>query len=98
MKSVPMDFKYAETFGASAIPEAYERLLLDAAQGDASLFTRSDQIELGWQLVDPIIQGWAQDGKPELAYYEPGSWGPEEADDFMALGGRRWRIECGKQT
>jgi len=98
MKSVPMDFKYAESFGESAIPEAYERLLLDAAQGDASLFTRSDQIELGWQLVDPIIQGWAQDGKPELAYYEPGSWGPEEADDFMALGGRRWRIECGEQT
>ena len=98
MQSVPMDFKYAETFGEMSIPEAYERLLLDAAQGDASLFTRSDQIELGWQLVDPIIQGWLEDGKPELAYYEPGSWGPEEADEFMALGGRRWRIECGKET
>jgi glucose-6-phosphate 1-dehydrogenase len=94
MKSVPMDFKYAESFGESAIPDAYERLILDAVMGDASLFTRSDQIETGWELVDPIIQGWLQGGKPELAIYEPGSWGPAEADEFMARSGRRWRIEC----
>ena len=94
MKSVPMDFKYAESFGESAIPDAYERLLLDATEGDASLFTRSDQIESGWELVDPIIHGWLNGGKPELAIYEPGSWGPAEADEFMARSGRRWRIEC----
>jgi len=98
MKSVPMDFKYAESFGESAIPDAYERLLLDATEGDASLFTRSDQIETGWELVDPIIQGWLNGGKPELAIYEPGSWGPAEADEFMARSGRRWRIECAGES
>jgi glucose-6-phosphate 1-dehydrogenase len=98
MRSVPMDFKYAESFGESSIPEAYERLLLDAAMGDASLFTRGDQIELAWELLDPIIQGWHETGKPELAIYDPGSWGPAEAERFLAERGRKWMIECGNDA
>ena len=58
MRSVNMEFHYKTSFGASVIPDAYERLLLDALNGDASLFTRSDQIELAWSLFDPIIAGW----------------------------------------
>jgi len=95
MRSVNMEFHYQDSFGASAIPEAYERLLLDALNGDASLFTRSDQIELAWQLMDPILAGWAAPDAPPLAIYEPGSWGPAEADDFLARDGRGWLRGCG---
>jgi len=95
MRSVNMEFHYQDSFGASAIPEAYERLLLDALNGDASLFTRSDQIELAWQLMDPILAGWAASDTPPLAMYEPGSWGPAEADDFLARDGRGWLRGCG---
>jgi glucose-6-phosphate 1-dehydrogenase len=95
MRSVNMEFHYQDSFGASAIPEAYERLLLDALNGDASLFTRSDQIELAWQLMDPILAGWAASDAPPLAIYEPGSWGPAEADDFLARDGRGWLRGCG---
>ena len=95
MRSVNMEFHYQDSFGASAIPEAYERLLLDALNGDASLFTRSDQIELAWQLMDPILAGWAAPDAPPLAIYEPRSWGPAEADDFLARDGRGWLRGCG---
>ncbi len=95
MKSVHMEFEYAEAFGNSAIPEAYERLLLDALIGDASLFSRSDAIELAWNLVDPILQSWEQDSKPALAIYEPDCWGPKEADEFLEKDGRQWYHECG---
>ena len=75
-RSVDMEFHYAEDFGAAALPEAYERLLLDAMQGDASLFARADEIELAWRIVDPILAGWAASDAPPLTLYEPGSWGP----------------------
>jgi glucose-6-phosphate 1-dehydrogenase len=90
MRSVNMDFRYADTFGGCSIPEAYERLLFDALNGDASLFTRSDGIEMGWQLIDPIIRGWESAGSPGLATYKKGTWGPEEADAFLARDGRKW--------
>ena len=93
-RSVNMEFHYANAFGADAIPDAYERLLLDALQGDASLFTRSDGIEWAWQLMDPILQGWEGPAAPPLAIYEPGSWGPAEADEFMARDGRVWQKGC----
>jgi glucose-6-phosphate 1-dehydrogenase len=93
-RSVNMEFHYANAFGPDAIPEAYERLLLDALQGDASLFTRSDGIERAWQLIDPIIQGWESPSAPPLAIYEPGSWGPPEANEFMAQDGRAWQKGC----
>jgi glucose-6-phosphate 1-dehydrogenase len=94
-RSVDMEFHYAEDFGASALPDAYERLLLDAMQADASLFARADEIELAWGLVDPILAGWEQPDAPPLAFYEPGSWGPAEADDLLAQNGRAWHYGCG---
>jgi len=96
IKSVDMDFHYADSFTNSVIPDAYERLLLDIIHGDASLFTRSDQIEMGWQLVDPIIRGWLDKDSPPLAFYEPGSWGPPEAEQLMSREGRQWLQVCGR--
>ena len=89
-RSVDMEFHYAEAFGQTAIPESYERLLLDAIQGDASLFTRADEVETAWSLIDPILQTWETHQTPPLAGYKPGSWGPTEAYDLLARDGRRW--------
>ncbi|HFD39899.1 MAG TPA: glucose-6-phosphate dehydrogenase, partial [Anaerolineae bacterium] len=93
-RPVDMEFHYAEDFGATALPEAYERLLLDALQGDASLFARADEIELAWGIVDPILAGWARPDAPPLAVYEPGSWGPVEADALLEQEGRAWLRGC----
>jgi glucose-6-phosphate 1-dehydrogenase len=94
-RSVNMDFHYHSSFREKSLPDAYERLLLDALLGDASLFTRSDGIENAWRLIDPIIQNWASPGAPPLRVYEPGSWGPVEADEFLARDGNVWRLGCG---
>jgi len=88
-RSVDLEFHYADSFGPAAIPEAYERLLLDALLGDASLFTRADEVETAWALVDPILAGW-EANMPPLSLYEPGSWGPPEADALLARDGRAW--------
>jgi glucose-6-phosphate 1-dehydrogenase len=95
MRSVDMDFHYAEDFGPGALPDAYERLLLDALNGDASLFTRADTIELAWGLIDPIIEGWRGAAAPPLESYEPGCWGPPGAAAFLARDGRAWTLGCG---
>ena len=95
MRSVNMEFHYRDSFGTSAIPEAYERLLLDALNGDAAQFTRNDEIETAWSLIDPILAGWQSPGAPPLAIYEPGSWGPREADELLARDGRAWTGLCG---
>jgi glucose-6-phosphate 1-dehydrogenase len=92
-RSVDMEFHYAEAFGQTAIPESYERLLLDALQGDASLFTRADEVETAWSLIDPILQTWEAHHTPPLALYKPGSWGPAEADSLLARDGRHWMHE-----
>jgi glucose-6-phosphate 1-dehydrogenase len=94
MRSVDMEFHYRDGFADVEIPEAYERLLLDALQGDASLFTRSDAIELSWGLMDPILDGWRGPGAPPLELYEPGSWGPEAAAELLRRDGRRWLPGC----
>ncbi|MDY6874807.1 MAG: glucose-6-phosphate dehydrogenase [Chloroflexota bacterium] len=94
-RSVDMEFHYAEDFGASALPEAYERLLLDAMQGDASLFARADEIELAWGLIDSILADWGRPDAPPLVFYEPGSGGPSEADDLLSRDGRIWYHGCG---
>jgi glucose-6-phosphate 1-dehydrogenase len=59
--------------------------------GDATLFNRDDAVELSWELVDPILESWRQDGQKGLAFYPAGSWGPAEADDFIERDGRRWQ-------
>jgi len=93
MRSVDMDFHYRSTFSGS-LPEAYERLLLEALAGDASLFTRSDGIEASWQLVDPILKGWEDQNTPPLVIYPVSSWGPGEADQLLDRDGRQWRLGC----
>jgi len=93
MRSVDMEFHYSSSF-KGALPEAYERLLLDALEGDASLFARSDAIEAAWKLVDPILEGWEKQHEPLLTFYLVGSWGPEAADQMLANDGRVWRLGC----
>ncbi|MBN1285928.1 MAG: glucose-6-phosphate dehydrogenase [Anaerolineae bacterium] len=95
MRSMDMEFHYREGFEGVVLPDAYERLLLDALNGDASLFTRSDEIEHAWALIDTIRAGWESDGAPPLAVYEPGAWGPDEADELLERDGRTWRVTCG---
>jgi len=91
IESVKMDFHYGTSFG-KASPEAYERLLLDAMSGDATLFARRDEVEEAWAFVDPIEEAWsAKKDAPELFDYPAGSWGPEEADELLAREGRAWR-------
>ena len=84
-----MDFRYGAAFGSSA-PEAYERLILEAMRGDATLFTRADEVEAQWGFIDPIIEGWSKERAP-MAMYEAGSWGPAEADKLLVPGGDTWR-------
>jgi glucose-6-phosphate 1-dehydrogenase len=96
MRSVDMEFHYADSFGKTAIPEAYERLLLDILTDDASLFTRADEVETAWGLIDPIIRAWDARKQP-LPFYEPGSWGPAEADDLLARDKRQWSTWDGRK-
>ena len=90
-RSVDMEFYFRSSFGDGPLPDAYERLLLDALAGDASLFTRSDEIEHAWRLIDPIIAAWASPQAPPLCFYEAATWGPAESDVFMSREGRLWR-------
>lgn len=92
-----MDFGFSEAFGGKA-PEAYERLLLDAAVGDSTLFTRSDEIEAAWEFVDPILRGCDLAPKASLKTYPAGSWGPEAAEDMIARTGNRWYIASMPQS
>jgi glucose-6-phosphate 1-dehydrogenase len=94
-RSVEMAFHYKDAFGESAIPEAYERLLLDALNGDASLFTRADRAELAWELLDPILKTWKEPAAPPLYGYDAGSWGPAAADQLVERDGRNWIRVCG---
>jgi glucose-6-phosphate 1-dehydrogenase len=93
-RSVNMDFQYSTAFGELEIPEAYERLLLDALHGDPSLFTRSDEIETLWELINPILDGWKMRNVPPVVTYSRGSWGPVEADALLARDGHVWRAGC----
>ncbi len=94
MRSVEMEFHYRNSFTDRSIPEAYERLLMEALEGDASLFTRSDGIETAWRLIDPILQAWEQSDTPSLVFYPRGSWGPPEAEALLAREGHIWRLGC----
>ena len=91
IEPVKMDFHYGTSFG-KASPEAYERLLLDAMSGDATLFARRDEVEHAWRFVDTIEEAWHQAGtQPGLFEYPAGSWGPQEADQLLERDGRSWR-------
>ncbi|MFI1256598.1 glucose-6-phosphate dehydrogenase [Streptomyces netropsis] len=88
VRDVSMDFAYGESFTESS-PEAYERLILDVLLGDANLFPRLREVELSWEILDPIERYWDKHGKP--ASYQAGTWGPDEADEMLARDGRSWR-------
>ncbi|NLH06007.1 MAG: glucose-6-phosphate dehydrogenase [Chloroflexi bacterium] len=91
-RAVTMDFRYGTAFGVVNPPDAYERLLLDAIAGDATLFARRDEIEWAWRLVDPILAEWeGGEHAPPLETYEAGTWGPAGADALLKRDGRRWR-------
>ena len=89
LRTVHMDFLYGGAF-RTGIPEAYERLILDCLLGDATLFTRSDEVEEQWSLVDAIVAFWQRD-RPAFPNYEAGTWGPAAADELMKRDGRAWR-------
>jgi glucose-6-phosphate 1-dehydrogenase len=89
LRTVHMDFLYGGAF-RTGIPEAYERLILDCLLGDATLFTRADEVEEQWSLVDAIVAFWKRD-RPAFPNYEAGTWGPAAADELMRRDGRSWR-------
>ena len=82
VRPVLMEFKYGTSFLGDS-PEAYERLLHDALLGDATLFTRADEVEAEWRLIDPILEAWASEPAPPL--YEAGTQGPPQADELLAV-------------
>ncbi len=88
VRDVTMDFGYGHAFTESS-PEAYERLILDVLLGEPSLFPVNEEVELSWEILDPIIEHWAKKGAPEQ--YPPGSWGPPSADEMLERTGRNWR-------
>ncbi len=88
-----LDFNFQRT-GKESLPDAYQRLLLDSLNGDASLFARSDEVELAWGIIDPIIAAWQSPAAPELFSYESGLWGPTEASKWMEKQGRDWFDVC----
>lgn len=92
-KEVSMDFRYADLAGATVLT-AYERLLLDAIKGDATLFARTDAVHAAWRFVQPILDYKAQGGR--IYEYEAGTWGPTAADKLIAKSGRVWRRPSGK--
>jgi glucose-6-phosphate 1-dehydrogenase len=83
-----MDFLYGGAF-RTGLPEAYERLILDAMRGDATLFTRIDEVYEQWALVDAIVAGWARD-RPAFPNYAAGTWGPPSAEELLRRDGRSW--------
>jgi glucose-6-phosphate 1-dehydrogenase len=90
VRTVNMDFDYDTSFVVDS-PDAYETLILDALLGDASLFTRADEVEAAWSIVTPIINAWADQPAPRFPDYAAGSWGPEAADQLIERDDRRWR-------
>ena len=91
LRPADLSFKYQEAYGTGAMPEAYERLLLDAIHGDASLFTSAEEIERAWAIVDPMVEASERPDAPPPAIYAVGSYGPTCADELLARDGRAWQ-------
>lgn len=89
LNPVEMVFNYADAFDGQQ-PEAYETLLLDVMQGDATLFMRADQVDQAWQVVTPILDVWQKRPPVDFPNYQPGSWGPEDAEALIAQDGHHW--------
>ena len=90
IRPVEMDFDYGRAFGGEP-PEAYERLLLDAMKGDATLYARGDWVDMAWELLDPVLEAWREGDPKKFPNHEAGTWGPPEADTLLERDGRLWR-------
>jgi glucose-6-phosphate 1-dehydrogenase len=90
MGAVDMDFAYTDYFGTTP-STGYETLLYDCMIGDATLFQRADNVELGWKVVTPILDVWRALPPRDFPNYAAGSWGPLEADELLRRDGRQWR-------
>jgi glucose-6-phosphate 1-dehydrogenase len=90
IRTVNMDFRYGSSFAVDS-PDAYETLLLDAMIGDASLFTRDDEVERAWEILQPILDAWSAGLGGPLHFYAAGTWGPPAADELLERDGRAWR-------
>lgn len=90
VQPVRMDFGYGQGFSEES-PDAYERLLLDVVHGDQTLFIRRDEAQAAWDAVMPVLNAWAVEGHCPLHVYEPGTWGPDAADEMLAADGFNWR-------
>ncbi len=88
-----LDFRFADEY-SGRLPDAYQPLLLDTFEGDASLFARSDEVEQSWEVIDPILASWAAEPDPQIHSYEPGFWGPLAATEWMLDQGRQWFDTC----
>jgi glucose-6-phosphate 1-dehydrogenase len=88
-KNTEMDFTYKDSF-TEAVPEAYEALLLDVLQGDATLFMRADQVEQAWKIVMPIINSWKKNPKKQLHFYKAGTWGPAASKQLLKGYAKDW--------
>ena len=90
LRPVTMDFNYGTSFGTRS-PSAYETLLLDALEGDATLYTRQDMVQASWDVVEPIMHGWSE-AKRDFPNYAAGTWGPAASDEMLARRGHLWRV------
>ena len=90
IRTVVMDFLYGAAF-RTELPEAYERLILDCLLGDATLFTRADEVDAQWELVDSIVGRWKRENRSPFPNYAAGTWGPPEAGELIRREGREWR-------
>jgi glucose-6-phosphate 1-dehydrogenase len=93
LRYTDLEFSYSKEF-ADRLPEAYEPLLLDVMQGDASLFARADEVEKSWEIIDPFVRAWASGDLPGVPVYEPGDWGPTASFAWMSAQGRTWFDQC----
>ena len=90
-RSENLEFHYGTAFKDQTIPEAYERLLQDALEGDTSLFIRNDHILEAWRIVEPLIQEWQEGALGSVQPYDAGSWGPEASQELLSRNGHRWQ-------
>jgi glucose-6-phosphate 1-dehydrogenase len=93
LRLADLSFRFQEKF-AGGMPDSYQRLLLDVMQGDQSLFARSDEVEVAWSIIDPILAAWENPGRPELMLYEEGMWGPPASTEWIRSQGREWFDAC----
>ena len=96
MRTMPQTLRFrfpVEELGS----DAYQRLLLDAMQGDHSLFIRSDEVECSWDIIDPFVEAWRTSLTSQLFPYQPGSWGPSAGEEFIG-DGRHWTLRAPLDT